>query len=1078
MELNSVINSLKKRFGSTHTDLKILDEFFGLNQMNKIKDYFKLCRLGNTVVESKMLNYKAVMDIIVAKAPSSLKAFLFDFSCKCQEWSEFLRRAEEMAWIAFPIKEDKTELILEPVNTNNFKEYKNKTNINETSRHAPQDEKKFIVSNKMINSCLKNPCFVQLKFGDEYYRALIDTGADVSIIPCHVIKKSNIQLYDSSMRINSACGNALDIMGRINKIDFLIGGARISTSAYVTRNKPEYIILGIDAITKQPAILEYLVKKLISPDKSKSLVNRVNYISIEEKYHDMFKTEISEMTLCNRGKHEIETTSDKPVYQKNYKIPIHFEKEISDQIQKNLELGVIRNSKSPWNSRIVPITKPDGSLRMCIDYRELNKVTIKDKYPLPRIDEILDDLSEACIFSTLDATSGYYQIAMDEKDKEKTAFSWRGGHYEFNRMPFGLCNAPATFQRTMDSIFVKENRKFVIPYLDDIIVYSKNHQEHREHLEIVFGRLKAANIALNKKKCHFFKDEIKILGSIVTKDSIKPDPEKVSAISNYEEPKNVSALRSFLGLVNYCREFIPNLSSLAAPLNEFLKGESKRSIKKITLGTKGREAFKILKQQLTINTLRYKPDFKKPFILTTDASENGIGAILTQIGENDKERFVSAFSKSLEKAHKNYSTTDKELLAVVKSIDHYRNYLLGKEFTLKTDHKSLTYLWETKNPTSRILRWAMKLQEYSFVPTYIEGEKNGADGLSRQGSETININSVEAEEFSPEVKLKILQSYHVESGHGSSNTMKFMIAKRYKWKSLNKDIEDFVSKCQTCLKSGYPLRNTKNKVIQSDRPNELWEIDLIGRIADSSGGNCFIFIAVDHYSKWVETKVINYKTGTAIVDAIQEKILDKHGIPARILTDNGLEFCNKEVKALADRNGISWGYSSPEHHQTVGAVERANQSLMNILKKVTEFGETSWKRQLDNATRCLNYAFNRSIGTSPYILKHNKLPTLPVDEELNQQDVTFSAEQLSKSRDDNFEKYKKAIVKGQVEITKRLNIDDKVLIYKENPVGKFSCNWESGYTITDIILPDAYLVKKNNKIYRLNKSRVKLDSSI
>lgn len=177
---------------------------------------------------------------------------------------------------------------------------------------------------------------------------------------------------------------------------------------------------------------------------------------------------------------------------------------------------------------------------MCIDYRDLNKVTVKDKYPLPRIDEILDDLSEACIFSTLDATSGYYQIGLCEEDKKKTAFSRRGGHYDFNRMPFGLCNAPATFQRTMDAIFTKENRKFVIPYLDDIIIYSKNHQEHRKHLEIVLGKLKAAGIVLNRKKCNFFKDEIKILGNIVSKDSIKPDPEKVIAISNYTEPTNIS----------------------------------------------------------------------------------------------------------------------------------------------------------------------------------------------------------------------------------------------------------------------------------------------------------------------------------------------------------------------------------------------------------------------------------------------------------------------------------------------------------------------------------------------------------
>ncbi|KAF9760727.1 Transposon Ty3-I Gag-Pol polyprotein [Nosema granulosis] len=173
------------------------------------------------------------------------------------------------------------------------------------------------------------------------------------------------------------------------------------------------------------------------------------------------------------------------------------------EIQKNLRLGIIKQSKSPWCSRIVPVSKPDGSLRMCIDYRPLNQVTVKDKYPLPRIDEILDGLSKAEVFTTLDATSGYYQLAMEENDKQKTAFAWKSGLYEWERMPFGLCNASATFQRTMDQVFLKERDRFVLVYLDDIIVYSNNKDDHQKHLEIVIGRLRAAGMSLNRNKCHF-----------------------------------------------------------------------------------------------------------------------------------------------------------------------------------------------------------------------------------------------------------------------------------------------------------------------------------------------------------------------------------------------------------------------------------------------------------------------------------------------------------------------------------------------------------------------------------------------
>ncbi|WUR04695.1 reverse transcriptase [Vairimorpha necatrix] len=238
---------------------------------------------------------------------------------------------------------------------------------------------------------------------------------------------------------------------------------------------------------------------------------------------------------------------------------------------------------------------------------------------------------------------------------------------------------------------------------------------------------------------------------------------------------------------------------------------------------------------------------------------------------------------------------------------------------------------------------------------------------------------------------------------------------------MHKDIEEH----------GYPLRNTKNKVIRSERPYQIWVIDLKGRICENSGRNSFIFVAIDHYSKWVETAVINYKTGSTITSLIKKLFIEIHGIPERILTDNGLEFINSDIKDLAEKNGIDWKYSSPEHHETVGAVERANRTLMKILNKLTDFGRISWKNKLEEATRCLDLNYNRSIGSSPFMLRENKLAMLPVDKALD--------------------KWRKSKMWA------------KVLIYRENKGGKFKCNWEDGYVITEIILPDAYMVKKNGK---------------
>ena len=368
---------------------------------------------------------------------------------------------------------------------------------------------------------------------------------------------------------------------------------------------------------------------------------------------------------------------------------------------------------------------------MCIDFRKLNDITNKDNYPLPRIDEIPDELAGAKFFSSLDATCGYYQIEMEEESKAKIAFRWKSGFYEFNRMPFGLCNAPATFQRMMDLIFRDINRVFVIPYLDDIIIYSRTEEEHIEHLEETLKRLKNAGISLNKKKCKFFKKEICMLGNIVTEGIVKPDKAKIEAIRAFNKPETIKELRSFLGLLNYCRGFIPGLAKHEVPLSNLLKGESKRSIKAITWDETSSKAFEYLRNTLGEETMRAQPDFDKTFILTTDTSGYAYGAILSQRQDNGIEKMIYAYSKTMDQAQRNYSVTDKEPLGVVKSMEHIRRYLLGKKFILRTDHKALIYLANASDPSSRMLRWRLKMQEYEYQIEHIQGELNGADGLSR-----------------------------------------------------------------------------------------------------------------------------------------------------------------------------------------------------------------------------------------------------------------------------------------------------------------------------------------------------------
>ncbi|KAF9752794.1 Retrovirus-related Pol polyprotein from transposon 17.6, partial [Nosema granulosis] len=462
-------------------------------------------------------------------------------------------------------------------------------------------------------------------------------------------------------------------------------------------------------------------------------------------------------------------------------------------------------------------------------------------------------------------------------------------HYEFNRMPFGLCNAPATFQRAMNAILKQELGVCAMAYLDDIIIFSPNRKLHLEHIRTVLNRLRDSNIILNRKKCNFMAEEVKILGNIISEGTVKPDPSKVECIKKYPLPRTIRELRSFLGVINYCRDFIPNFAEMASSLYDLLKGETRRSFKTISHNEKTVGAFKMLRSSLSEETSRAQPDFSKGFILTTDASEIGIGAILAQADSDGKEKMISAFSKNFDKHQLNYSVTDKELLAVVKSIEHYRHYLLGKEFILRTDHKALTYLWESNNPTSRLLRWAMKLQEYKFRIDYIKGEDNAADGYSRIN--TLRYRSRPEDLLQADQKRRILEDYHISLGHGSPNNMKATIPKRYKWPNIYKDIENFCAECDICKRAGKQVVNTKNKCIETSRTNELWEIDLVGRLNDR-GTNKFIVVCIDHYSKWVETKVILQKTAGEIARAVEELIIARHGVPERILSDCGLEFNN------------------------------------------------------------------------------------------------------------------------------------------------------------------------------------------
>jgi Reverse transcriptase (RNA-dependent DNA polymerase). len=455
-------------------------------------------------------------------------------------------------------------------------------------------------------------------------------------------------------------------------------------------------------------------------------------LKLIKEYSDIFYIEGSNLTFTNEIKHRIKTSDEIPVYTKSYRYPEIHKNEVRTQIQSLLDQKIIRPSCSPWSSPIWVVPKKiDASgkrkWRIVVDYRKLNEKTIGDRYPLPNITDLLDKLGRCQYFSTLDLASGFHQIEMAEEDIPKTAFNTEQGHFEYLRMPFGLRNSPATFQRVMDNILRGIQNERCLVYLDDIIIFSTSLQEHIDRLREVFDRLRAANFKVQLDKSEFLRTEVAYLGHIVTPDGIKPNPDKIRAIQNFPIPSNSKQLKGFLGLLGYYRKFIKDFAKVTKPLTKCLKKDA-------TINTKDPDyisCFELCKNLLINEPILQYPNFAEPFILTTDASNYALGAVLSQ-GKIGTDLPVAYASRTLSESEVNYSTIEKELLAIVWATKYFRPYLFGRKFKIVTDHRPLQWLFSLKEPNSKLVRWRLKLEEFEYEIIYKKGSLNkNADALSR-----------------------------------------------------------------------------------------------------------------------------------------------------------------------------------------------------------------------------------------------------------------------------------------------------------------------------------------------------------
>ena len=463
------------------------------------------------------------------------------------------------------------------------------------------------------------------------------------------------------------------------------------------------------------------------PNPSLTAAENTQLIELLKNSSDIFALSSLDLGHMQLVQHKIDTGDARPIKQRPYRVSNSQKAEIDRHIFNMLDQNIIQVSASPWSSPVVLVKKKDGTTRFCVDYRKLNAVTRKDSYPLPRIDDALDSLFGSSFFSTLDLQSGYHQVAMHPNSKDKTAFISHSGLYEFNVLTFGLTNTPPNFQRLMNKVLHGLDWKICLIYIDDIIIFSSTVQEHLHRLAVVFSRLHEANLKLKPSKCTFASHTVDFLGFVVSSDGISPNPDKIEAIRSFPLPTSVKELHSFLGLSNYYRHFVKGFSQIASPLNRL-------TCKDVVFSwsPECQFAFQTLKDRLCSPPILIYPDFAHPFHLFTDTSQTAVGYVLGQFLDG-KEHVIAYGGRELSHAETHYSTTEREALAVVDSIKRYQPYLFGKKFYVHTDHGSLSWLMSVKDPTGRLARWALRLQQYDSDIIHRPGITNGnADALSRR----------------------------------------------------------------------------------------------------------------------------------------------------------------------------------------------------------------------------------------------------------------------------------------------------------------------------------------------------------
>lgn len=716
-----------------------------------------------------------------------------------------------------------------------------------------------------------------------------------------------------------------------------------------------------------------------------------------KKHNDVFVSEIPDtLPPLRQHNHTIKLKENAVVpRQRPYRASGPDQDEIKRQINNLMSKGLITPSTTPFGAPIILVKQKD-KVRMVVNYKELNKQTIPDNYPLPNVQDLLDRLYEAKVYSKIDLCSGYHQIRIEEEDINKTGFTTAIGTYNFLVMPFGLTNAPATFQRTMNSLFQDLLNESVIIYLDDLLIYTKTTEEHKRILEEVISRLRENQFYAKLTKCELFRTKIDFLGHTITNGQMSTQKQKLEALDAWPLPTTLKSLQRFLGFTNYYRKFIKDYAKIAAPLYANCKVSSTCFCRTID----EKQSFKNLCEALKTATALTLPNPSKPFDIYTDASDECLGAVLEQDGKP-----IQFLSRKMSKTEMNYSVREKELMAILYALLKFRHYVLGTHINIYSDHKSLSQSTTTITST-RVMRWNEILSEYNYTIHYIPGENNiAADALSRAAMinsittlsfDTDHIKQATKEDdtikhFRQQLKFKdgiyykenkmyvppslrkdIINSYHdaLIAGHMGSKTTIARIRINYYWPSLATDVQSYIKSCLPCQQNKYQ-RHTSGLLYPHDIPESTWStisMDFITHLPPSDNSNS-ILVVVDKLSKRtrlfpVTDNITSEETARLLVD----NIFKIHGIPSKIISDRDPKFTSNVFKQAMSTLGIKQNLSTAAHPQTDGQTERVNQTIEQIIRNFISSSQDNWNSLLTPVEIAINSSISSSTNYSPYFI--------------------------------------------------------------------------------------------------------------